>query len=239
MIESTTLPKPILSKPVANEILPKQSEMQDFERILRQLRKPDNEQNEDGGNLGHLLMQPQSSASEKAALTGIEELGVKLAADQNAVMGETKSEFNGIQLNTSLGDGAFIEEQDYRAFDALLETPVAHWLQPSGVGSNAPLLNSSSVMTLQEFSSLLEQGWQPSTLSGDKIWRFSLQGSALPLAQIVLTGSHAAGRSWSLGLTINGKDKSVLSPHLQQLRTRLERLGSNVGQIALSRENVT
>jgi len=243
MIDSTTvMPKLALSSPVETEASGRQADTEDFERILRQLREPKDEQSGSKENAEHQASQGQCPVLENRKAVSsddIEGIEGKIVVSEGKLSLEKNNKEVGAQSGIAISETYLSDEQELRIFNSQLETSVAQWLPPPGVESSALSLVSSSLMTLQDFSALLEQGWQPKSLSGDKVWRFSLQDSELSLAQIVLKAGHGANGCWSLGLMFNGNDKKVLSLHLSQLRARLEKLGNNVEQIAVSHENLT
>jgi len=91
-------------------------------------------------------------------------------------------------------------------------------------------------MTLHDFTFLLEQGWTPRPPGGERVWQFRLQDTGFPLARIMLKNDGTANGSWSVALTVHGKEKQILSQGLQQLRDRLEKLGNSVTNVDIVEE---
>lgn len=122
-------------------------------------------------------------------------------------------------------------------FEATLDASSVQWSPPNGLESAEAMINNPSSLTLDDFTTLLEQGWTPKSPNNDQMWRFALQNTVSPVAEIVLKSDASQSGAWSVSLTVNENDKTMLNQHLDQLRERLDKLGNNFDVVELSEEN--
>jgi len=236
---SHTQRKPTLSSSTKVNAPPKQADVDDFDRSLRRLEKEP--QDNTNVNQNQLNQNQLNQFMQKQPVSENVNLRVNETVEENGKTDPAAGKDTPRQLSLS-NDERNTSQESHRldagdAIDAILDTSIPHWLPPPGVETTELMLNSSTMMTLHDFTSLLEQGWHPRSSNGEQVWRFTLQDTGLSLARIVLKGDGVANGYWSVALTAHGEDKLALSQHLQQLRTRLEKLGNNITRVAFAEEH--
>lgn len=124
-----------------------------------------------------------------------------------------------------------IQEDSYSP-DALAETS----LSVTAPSSHHPVYveavsHGPDFITSADFTAMLNRVLAQDNSNGEQVWRFSLHENALPIAQISLASGVKQGQ-WYLTLTSRGVDTSpILLQQLDRLKTRLELLGQNIGEM--------
>lgn len=94
--------------------------------------------------------------------------------------------------------------------------------------------DTSAATSYQNFSRVLSQHVRETSLDGTREWRFSLQDSRLPLAQINMTSLPSGG--WSVALASTGIDRETLARRLDELEVKLANLNRNVEGVEVVKE---
>ncbi len=231
-IRSTSLIATVFSSN-KNTSITKSSVNRDFEQTLRQLEEFRNWVDEEEEASQTLSNSTMNLISEVDGDLQQKYFDVIQIIERQSI-GLVNNELTDASDSQLLSDG-IVESQDNYAFEAILDNAMPHWLSPGETQTNQEIaFVGASIMTLDEFTSLLEQGWIPKSTNGMQVWRFSLSNSSLPITQIVLSSDDYKNGSWSVVLRVHAgitAENVILSQLLQQLKNRLERINSSVNSV--------
>ncbi len=117
-------------------------------------------------------------------------------------------------------------------FSKFSETPVSSAEGFSGLvmvsSGEVPIGQTSTIMSLDDFSAALDQAAQNQLLTNNKTWHFSIN---LPHAQVTLTATDAV--RWSIGIFSSQADSKSLAKYTDELESRLKDLGQTIEGIEI------